>query len=81
MDIGNTECYCLAVTGQRPQRQWCCYGDGIVMDGQVAHSVADCCLQLVCEGGKLVERRAGQPGSTNCEHFLPLFLLPLRTYD
>lgn len=60
--------FCLSATGLHPQQQRCCYGDGIVMDGEVAHSVADCCLQLVCEGGKLVERRAGHPGSTNCKH-------------
>lgn len=63
---GRSDCM-FAGAGRYPQ-QWCCYGDGIVMEGEVAHSVTDCCLQLVCEGGKLVERRAGSPGTTGCKH-------------
>ncbi|XP_045117889.1 mucin-2-like isoform X2 [Portunus trituberculatus] len=56
------------VRWQHPQKQWCCYGDSIVMDGEVALTAPDCCLQVVCEGGKLVEKRLGQPGDGNCKY-------------
>lgn len=48
-------------------KQSCKFGSKTVANGEVAMSVPEKCLSLICREGKIKKQMTGEPGDTGCK--------------
>ncbi|XP_050728960.1 IgGFc-binding protein-like [Eriocheir sinensis] len=56
----------LAECGQNYPQKSCMFGKATVADGEVAMSVPEKCMSLVCQAGTVVEKMTGEINDTGC---------------